>query len=57
MINGVESEIYYALLVWKDENMADWFYKSTHVYGVERLCDMSTDQLIHLSKQILQNND
>ena len=53
MKNGVTIKVYYALLDWKDENMDEWLYRASHVYGVERLCDMSTEDLEHLAKSVL----
>jgi hypothetical protein len=52
MKNGIPSKDYYTLLEWKDENMSEWLYLSSHVYGVERMCDMTTEQLIHLKNRI-----
>ena len=52
MKNGIPTEKYYKLLEWKDENLEVWAHKSTHVYGVERLCDMSPKMLKHLYKEV-----
>jgi hypothetical protein len=52
MKNGIKDKYYYELLVWKDENLTEWNYKATHVYGVERLNDLSTDQLKDLYYRI-----
>ena len=45
MKNGIPATKYYELLEWKDENFDAWHYRSSHVYGVTKLCDMSTEQL------------
>jgi len=52
MKNGIEDKYYYELLVWKDENLTEWKYIATHVYGVERLCDLNTDKLKDLYYRI-----
>ena len=52
MVKGIAPKTYYALLEWKDVNMTEWMYKSTHVYGVERMCDMSLEALKHLADSV-----
>jgi len=52
MTNGILDKYYYELLVWKDENLTEWNHKALHVYGVERLCDLSTQQLKDLYYRI-----
>jgi predicted FMN-binding regulatory protein PaiB len=52
MKNGIKSKHYYELLEWKDTNPTHWEYKATHVYGVNRLCDMNTNQLKHLYSEV-----
>ena len=56
MKNGIPATKYYELLEWKDENQELWFYKSTHKYGVTRLCDMSTEQLKDLYLYVFDIN-
>ena len=53
MKNGIKSKTYYALLEWKDKNMDLWLYYATEIYHVERLCDMSTEQLKDLADKVL----
>jgi hypothetical protein len=57
MKNGISSKDYYKLLEWKDENMSEWLYLSSNVYGVERMCEMTTKQLNHLKNMIKKNNE
>lgn len=55
MKNGIPSEDYYRLLEWKDENLTEWKYFSTH-NGVERLCDCTKEQLLTLLNNYVKRN-
>lgn len=46
--NGINHEIYYCLLEWKDNNMG--LFQLVH--GEKSLNDLSTDELIALAKAI-----
>ena len=56
MKNGIKAEYYYQLLEWKDENMSEWLYISSPVYGVERLCDMTTKNLKDLYFKVFEKH-
>jgi hypothetical protein len=54
--NGIPEDKYYSLLEWKDENEVEWYFLSLHVYGVNRLCDMSVENLNELYNRVLNKS-